>query len=503
VPVAADRVAGIIASVEREFEAGRTEWERGRFGPARERFDAALQILTGLPEGARGDARLATEFDSLLDRVTALELLAQTGAEGFTEARSEPAAIDVLLGETAFERPVPAATTAETVAADLARTPHDVPIPQNAKVLSYIELFQGRLREFIQAGLDRGQQYLPMITRVFKAEGVPLDLAYVPLVESAFKSTALSRASARGMWQFMSGTAREHDLLQTWFVDERGDPEKATLAAARYLKSLHETFDGDWHLALASYNGGPARLQGALRRSKKTDFWAVASTTRYLPRETREYVPMVLAAIVIARNPELYGFKVGAAAPLVYETVSIPDAVALATVAEWAGVSVDDLRALNPELRREMTPTSHHLLKVPVGTVPTIQARLAAHTEFIKFRFHNVKAGETLNSIARKYGFTTKQLRDANELRTSRVTRNQPLMIPMRPATRLSTPATAKPAPAPAGATATSTYRVRRGDTLYSIARQFDTTVGDIKRLNQLVSDRIKIGDRLTVPRSQ
>ncbi len=498
----ADRVAGIIASVERAFDEGRAAWERGRFGPAREHFDAAVRILTALPEGARGEARLAAEFHSLLERVSALELLAPKGSEAFTEARSEPAAIDELLVETAFERPVPAATTAETVAADLARTPHDVPIPINAKVLSYIELFQGRLREFMQQGLDRGQQYLPMITRVFKAEGVPLDLAFVPLVESAFKTNALSRASARGMWQFMLGTAREHDLDQTWFVDERGDPEKATVAAARYLKTLNRTFDGDWHFALASYNAGPGRLQGAVRRSKKTDFWAIASTSRYLPRETREYVPMVLAAIVIARNPELYGFKIGAAAPLVYETVGIPDALPLATVAEWAEVSVDELRALNPELRRSMTPTSHHDLKVPVGTAPTIQAKLAAHTDFIKFRFHTVKSGETLNAIARKYGFTTKQLRDANDLRTSRVTRNQPLMIPLRPAVALSTASAARPAAAPA-ASVTSAYRVRQGDTLYSIARQFDTTVDDIKRLNQLASDRIKTGDRLMVRRLQ
>ncbi len=501
-PVVADRIAGIIASAERTFEAGRADWERGRFSQAREHFDAAVRILTALPEGARGEARLAAEFNALLDRVSALEVLAPKGSEGFTEARSEPAAIDELLVETAFERPVPAATTAETVAADLARTPHDVPIPQNAKVLSYIELFQGRLREFMQAGLDRGQQYLPMITRVFKAEGVPLDLAYVPLVESAFKTNALSRASARGMWQFMLGTAREHDLDQTWFVDERGDPEKATVAAARYLKSLNQTFDGDWHFALASYNAGPARLQGAIRRSKKTDFWAIASTSRYLPRETREYVPMILAAIVIARNPELYGFRVGAAAPLVYETVAIPDAVALTTVAEWAEVSVETLRALNPELRRNMTPTSNHDLKVPVGTAPTIQAKLAIHTDFIKFRFHTVKTGETLNAIARKYGFTTKQLREANDLRTSRVARNQPLMIPLRPVTALSTASAARPAAAPASS-ATSTYRVRQGDTLYSIARQFDTTVDDIKKLNRLASDRIKIGDRLTVRRLQ
>src|SRR4030095_10775571 len=155
-----------------------------------------------------------------------------------------------------------------------------------------------------------------MIQNVFKSEGLPLDLAYVPLVESAFKNNALSRVSARGMWQFMLGTGLEHGLDHTWFVDERADPEKATRAAAQYLKTLSRMFDGDWYFALASYNAGPGRLQGAVRRSKITDYWEITASSRYLPRETREYVPMILAAILIAKNPSLYGFEIGAAAPL-------------------------------------------------------------------------------------------------------------------------------------------------------------------------------------------
>jgi membrane-bound lytic murein transglycosylase D len=151
-----------------------------------------------------------------------------------------------------------------------------------------VELFQGRLREFMQNGLDRAQRYLPMIQNVFRAEGLPLDLAYVPLVESAFKSTALSRVAARGMWQFMLPTAREHGLNQTWFLDERSDPEKATRAAAQYLKTLQGMFDGDWEFALASYNAGPGRLQRAVRQSKSTDFWQITASTRYLaPRDAR------------------------------------------------------------------------------------------------------------------------------------------------------------------------------------------------------------------------
>ena len=177
------------------------------------------------------------------------------------------------------------------------------------RVLSYVQLFTGRLKGYLEDGLSRGAQYLPMIQEVFRAEGLPLDLAYVPLIESAFKPNALSRAKAKGIWQFMRGTALENGLKHDWYIDERADPEKATRAAAKYLKTLHRMF-GDWHLALASYNGGPGRVQRAMKRSGRDDFWAAdAPTSRYLPRETRDYVPLILAAVIIARNPAQYGHE--------------------------------------------------------------------------------------------------------------------------------------------------------------------------------------------------
>ncbi|MEZ5319627.1 MAG: LysM peptidoglycan-binding domain-containing protein [Vicinamibacterales bacterium] len=501
-----DRVAQLVAEAERAFQDGRTELQAGRIEAARYSFDSAVDLLLQEPEGARGDSRLRTEFDSLLDRISALELIALREGDGVTEADSEPAAIDDLLAAAMFERPEPAATTAETVASDLERTPHDVPIPVNDRVLSYVELFQGNLRDFMQAGLDRSVRYLPMIQDIFRDEGIPLDLAYVPLVESAFKVTALSRARARGMWQFMSGTAREHGLEQNWYLDERSDPEKATRAAARYLKSLYEVF-GDWPLALASYNAGPGRLQRAIRLSKQTDYWAISGTSRYLPRETREYVPMIMAAMVIARNPSLYGFEVTGAAPLAYERVTVPDALNLKIIAEWAGVSVEALQELNPELRRLTTPAGEHELKVPVGTAPTIETRLATADPglFVRFEYHAVRRGETLSGIARRYGMSVADLMQANQLRTTRLQINQTLVIPTRPANALPTArpaATSRPASAaPARNSGPLTYRVRRGDTLIGIAKQFATTVAELKRLNNLRNDRIVAGDRLTVRR--
>ena len=501
-----DPIGDLIAETERAFEEGKDAIDRGHLVAAREHFDRAVEMLLKQPEGARTEPRLRKYFDQLLDRISALELLALREADGFAEARTEPAALDALLTEAMFERPQPLETTSETVAADLARNPTELSITVNTKVLSYVELFQGNLKDFMQGGLDRGVRYLPMIQRVFEEEGLPAELAYVPLIESAFKTNALSRASARGMWQFMLGTAHEHGLKFSWFIDERSDPEKATRAAAQYLKSLGRMWDGDWELALASYNGGPGRVQRAVNRSRKTTFWDLSASTRYLPRETREYVPMILAAAIIGRNPTLYGFDSLGSAPLMFERVQVPDALDLRIIAEWSGVAVEALQELNPELRRTTTPAGGHNLKVPIGTAATIQARLAAAEPslFVKFEFHTVRRGETLASIARRYKVSQTDLRAANDLRSNRVTTNQPLMIPARPTSGLpgaGRPAVTTTAAATRTVSGPVTYQVRRGDTLLSIARRFDTTVESLKRINQLSSDRIGVGQRLTVRR--
>jgi membrane-bound lytic murein transglycosylase D len=413
----------------------------------------------------------------------------------------------VWLSSTSLPAATPPTARRDDIVArrDLAHTAHDVPMTINGKVLSYVGLFQGNLRGFLEQGLSRSTEYLPMIERVFRAEGVPLDLAYVPLVESAFKPTALSRASARGLWQFVQGTAFEHGLKRDWFIDERSDPEKATQAAATYLKTLVEMFDGDWNLALASYNAGPGRVQRAIKQAKTSDFWKLTETSRYLPRETREYVPMILASIIIARNPDRYGFDVVLAPPKAFELVTVPDALDLKYIAEWAGVPVADIQALNPELRRTMTPSAAHDLKVPAGTASAIEEKLAAldPAVFASFTFHTVKAGETVSTIAKRYQLTVSSLRAANDLKTrTRLRPGQRLMIPERrpagpPAARVSGPsATTSPE-----AGSPSTYRVRRGDTLSSIARQFGTTVAVLKQLNALAGDDIVAGKSLVVRR--
>jgi membrane-bound lytic murein transglycosylase D len=510
-PPAPDPIALLIAEADRRFANGQRELSLGHLVSAKAEFDGALDVLLESPGGARADARVREHLERLVDRISALEQEALATGDGFTETRTEPASIDELLAGT-FDTTPPTERTTEAVAADLETITHDIPIPVNAKVLRYVEAFQGRLREFLTEGLARGAQYLPMIQSVFRAEGLPLDLAYVPLIESAFKPTALSRAKARGVWQFMRGTALENGLQADWYVDERADPEKATVAAARYLKTLYGMF-GDWHLAMASYNGGPGRVQRALSRSRRDDFWSVSASTRFLPRETREYVPMILAAIIIARNPAQYGFDVSPVVATPTEAVLVPQAVDLRRIAEWAAVPVDEIQRLNPELRRWMTPIreGQYALNVPEGTAARVQDGLAASAESQRnaLQWHTVKKGESLATIARKLRVSRTDLAEANYLKVSaRVQAGQRLVVPRMPSAAVLA-ASAAGAPVDAAAALASSapvedaepaiYRVKAGDTLYAIARRYGTTVDQLKAWNRIRGSRLNIGDRLMV----
>jgi len=520
-PAPPDPIATLITSSRNHFEAGEREFKVGHLERARAEFDEAVDVLLKSPYGARTDARLREHFDRLVDRISAYEMTALSQGDGFTEKKYEPASIDELLKIATFPRPDADAQTTEAVKEDLASTEHDIPIAQNSKVLSYVELFQGRLRDFIQDGLTRGTKYLPMIQNVFRAEGLPLDLAYIPIIESGFKPNALSKASAKGPWQFMKATAQENGLHHDWYIDERSDPEKATLAAAKYLKTLNKLFDGDWNLVLAAYNGGPGRVQRAMKRSGKDDFWDLADSSRYLPKETREYVPLILAAMIVAKNPAQYGFDIVANEPIAYDKVNVPRAIDLRRVAEWAGTSIDEIQALNPQLRRWTTPVKYPSfeLKLPSGTGEKFEARLADATpaDMTALKWYTVRSGETLTTIARKLRVSRVDLAEANSLSIkSRVHTGQELIIPREPATLLASRAD-RPAPsevasrsfsgtAAVPATTQQTpssivYRVKRGDTLSSIAELFDTTVAKIKTWNKLRTNALTAGTRLKILR--
>ena len=517
-----DPVAILIATSDKHFESGQKELAVGHLESAKAEFDRALDTLLESPEGARSDLRLREHFERLVDRISVLEQAALTTGDGFSETKSEPAAFDSLLAIETFESTTPKAATAQAVQEDLQSTTHDIPIPTNDKVLRYVELFQGRLREFLTEGLSRGAQYLPMIQATFRAEGLPLDLAYIPLIESAFKPSALSRAKARGVWQFMRGTALENGLRADWYLDERADPVKATQAAAKYLKTLHKTFE-DWHLAMASYNGGPGRVKRALTRSRKNDFWQLTATKAYLPRETREYVPMILAAVIIAKNPSQYGFDIVPMQATLSETVTVPPALDLRRVAEWAGVPMNDIQALNPEFRRWTTPVKkgEYGIKVPQGTADKVREGLAASEpgQLSAMQFHTVKRGETLATIAKKLQVNRTDLAEANYLKTgSRVGAGARLIIPRMPSAALLARAssgeleqaaetivaevlsqTTEETKSPVTPSRARTYKVRAGDTLSAIARKTGTTIAQFKNWNKLRTTNLKIGTQLLI----
>ena len=516
-----DPVADLIALSSRHFESGQHELQDGHLDSAKSEFNRALEVLLESPYGARSEPRIREHFDRLVERISAYELTALAQGDGFTEKKYEPASIDELLAISTFDQPQATKETTRTVAEDLESTMHDIDIPLNARVLSFVQLFTGRLKGYLEDGLSRGARFLPMIQDVFRAEGLPLDLAYVPLVESAFKPDAVSRAKAKGLWQFMHGTALENGLRHDWYIDERADPEKATRAAAKYLKTLYGMF-GDWHLALASYNGGPGRIQKAMARSGKDDFWELSASSRYLPRETRDYVPLILAAVIIARNPAQYGLNIEPFEPPTFEKVKLPRAIDLRRVAEWANTPVQIIQDLNPELRRWTTPVraTDYELKVPAGTADLVRARLddATPGDLAPLNRYTVRTGETLLTISRKLRVSRADLAEANYLSVKAPLRSgQQLIIPRAPTLLLAAHAD-NPVPLAESHSVDSViasnatvpqaerteeakliHRVKRGETLASIARLYQTSVASLKHWNRIRGNGIQVGQRLTI----
>jgi membrane-bound lytic murein transglycosylase D len=517
VPAPADPIDDLIAQSEAHVTKGQAALKLGHLDEARTEFNAAVDVLMQAPYGVDGDVRLRRQFDRTVDRISTEEVTALAQGDGFVEKKYEPASIDQLLALSTFEKPAPSPAVEQAVSNDLDRGQHDLQIPLNDQVVSYVEVFSGKLHDWFQDALNRGSQYLPMIQNVFRAEGLPLDLAYVPIVESAFKPDALSHASAKGVWQFMRATGIENGLKHDWYVDERSDPRKATVAAAKYLQTLDQIFDGNWLLALASYNGGPGRVQRAIKRAGGVDdFWKLQKRRNFLPRETREYVPMILAAIIVARSPAEYGFTMPPPQPVIADTVKLAEPVDLRRVAEWTGSSVEEIQALNPELRRWTTPVqaTDYELRVPQGTGDLVQAKvkeaLASDIELASLRWYTVRRGDSLLRIARRLHVSRADLAQANYLSVrARLKAGQKLIVPREPSVLLAAhTTTANDDEADADTTTVSAksrtrsrivYRVKAGDTLYRIARTFHTSVEDLKRWNKLRSSRLGIGDRLTV----
>ena len=306
-----------------------------------------------------------------------------------------------------------------------------VPLELNDAVRATIHLYRNGMRDWFSGALSRGGRYLPAIREAFAAEGLPTELAYVALVESEFRSQAVSGAKAKGFWQFMPATGRRFGLAQDSWVDERSNTEKASRAAAQYLRHLHDVFE-DWNLALAAYNAGEGRVRRAIRRHGTNDFWEL-SRARALPRETRDYVPRIQAAILMGNAPQRYGFEIDPVAPQLVDTVQVDGPFALRDVARCTGLEMATLRDLNPELMKPATPAHRAFdLKVPQGRADGAAACLGSVT---RVKTHVVRrGGVTLASVAEQYGTRVADLARVNGLVTHRkmkLARGTELIIPM------------------------------------------------------------------------
>jgi membrane-bound lytic murein transglycosylase D len=381
----------------------------------------------------------------------------------------------------------------------------DIPIVINEKVEHFIRYFQTTIRSHFSNWLARSEKYIPFMREVLKERGLPEDLVYLAMIESGFNPYAYSRAKAMGVWQFISPTGKRYGLKSNWWVDERRDPEKSTIAAAGYLKDLYDMFEC-WYLAAAGYNAGENKIANGMKRYRTEDFWELTKY-RYLKQETKHYVPQMIAAALIAKDPEKYGFiGIEYQEPLQYDKVMVPPAVDLRLIAKACEITVDELKDLNPELRRWCTPpdVSEYEIKIPFGKSDIFRKNFESlrSERSGSFKIHIVKKGETPQQIARLYRVELEPILELNSLgKKSRLSIGANLLIPIPK--EIETKPGSLAAKRSGEKTNPSTsqeiiYVVRTGDSLYKIANQYNVSISEIKAWNNLNgNDRIYPSDKL------
>ncbi len=476
-----DPVGDLIARVEKQYQAGQDDYRAGHLEAAKQNFDSAFNQLLGSGFDLRSssDDRLERELDRILDGINGLELAALQQGDGFAEQKSEPAPIDEANELTpAVDQNVKAKAEAE-----IKSTHSDLPLVMTDQVAGYINYFSTRGRGTLERALSRSGRYEDMIRRTLQAEGVPQELIYLAQAESGFHPLAVSRAGARGMWQFMGSRAKGYGLERSWWVDDRQDPEKATEAAAHHLKDLYNQF-GDWYLAMAAYNSGPGTVQNAVKRTGYADFWELYRRN-VLPKETRNYVPIIVAVTIMAKNPAQYGLEtVVKEKPVPYDTVKIGYPIDLRLAAECVDATAEDLLDLNPSLLRLTTPKDREFeLHLPAGTAGKFQTAVASipADKRVWWRYHKVQGGETLAAIARTYHTSSTAIAEANDLNTG------PNNDSLAPETRLIIPiAPGKQSDTSSYAHAITHYKVRKGDTVESVAENFGVSAKMVRSWNHL-----------------
>jgi len=388
----------------------------------------------------------------------------------------------------------------------------DIPLTLNSKVNYFINFFQYKGHGFFSKWLSRSERYIPIMKEILRKEGMPEDLVYLAMIESGFTPHAVSVANAVGPWQFISGTGKRYDLKINDWIDERRDPIKSTVAAALYLKELYAMFNNDWYLAAAGYNAGENKILRAINMYETRDFWEISKGS-YLKRETKDYVPKLLAAAIIAKEPAKYGFADIAYLPAMdLDTVEITTRTDLDLIARLADVPYSTLRELNPELRRWCTPPNYpkYLLKLPKGKKDLLTEELAKvpedqrYTERIAYSRYKARKQDTLKTVAARYSTTAERLAELNHLKSTAKLSGRTILVPVQSA--ISTKSAHKTESTEPGQTAAAGnrenryYTVKKGDTLYSLAKRFKVTTAILSAWNNLTEKvALKPGKRIIV----
>ena len=477
-----DAIADLIARVEKEYQAGLDNHHAGKDEDAKHNFDHAMNLLLGSTVDVHSDERLQKEFDRVVQGVNDIypggtETEPAQEAQPEPQQKSEPAPID----ETNQLAPAADARTLAKAEAEVKSTHSDLPLMMTDQVAGYISYFSGRGRGVFERALARSGRYHDMIIKTLQEEGVPQELIYLAQAESGFHPLAVSRAGARGIWQFMASRARGYGLHHNLWVDDRQDPEKSTRAAARHLKDLYGQF-GDWYLAMAAYNSGPGTVQAAVKRTGYADFWELYRRN-VLPKETRNYVPIILAVTIMAKNPSQYGLEdVAMEHPDDFDAVTISYPVDLRLVAQCVNSTPAELQSLNPSLLRSSTPREGKFeLHLPPGTRDRYETEIASipAEKRLWWRYHTVHAGDTVVSLAHTYRVTARSITEANHLDSPHLEADARLVIPL---------AAGQPSAADTATYARriTRYRVHKGDTVESVAENFGVTAQMLRRWNGL-----------------